>query len=322
MAWLLLTAGLAEVMAAMAGVDPWPLGLATVLNLIGPLLMAKRWQILLRARAVEAPYRKLYRSVFVANFFIRQFLPTTIGGDVLRVYDAWRLGASRAVALLSVGVDRFCGLATMLLFALIAGATADRLVQRWPLELGVALSSAALLFALAAWVMFGSRIAWLDDGVGTLVSALPRALSAKAKALWDALIAYRGEGRVLGQAMAWSIGLQLNVVLFYSLIGRSLRLPIGLDEYLLIVPLAWFVMLLPISINGIGIREGIFVLLLTACGATRAEAIAFAWLEYGLFLAFGIVGGLMYLLGGDTCRGSKRTAPGQSTTSSSDERNA
>src|SRR5690606_12640552 len=105
---------------------------------------------------------------------------------------------------------------------------------------------------------------------------------------------FRGRHGALARAMALSILLQLNVVAFYWLIGRAMGFPLGLADWLLIVPIATVVMMAPVSINGIGVREGILALLLGAHGVAPADAVAFAWLEYASFLLYGLIGGLVY----------------------------
>lgn len=293
--WLVSTAGLPQIVTTISGVDLAPLGLAAVLALLGPALIGARWRVVLRARGVAAPYGALVRSSFIASFFVRQFLPSSIGGDALRVYDAWRLGASRSVALVSVGVDRFCGMAVMLLFATVAGLTVRTLLERWPLELGGVLAVTGVVFLSVAWLLFVPHTGPIDRLVAWSAARLPAAPGAKLEALWAVLTAYRGKTAVIAQGLSWSVLLQINVVLFFSLIGWSLRLPISLAEYFVIVPLAWLVMLLPVSINGIGLREAIYVVLLGASGATEAQAIAFAWLEYAVMLAFGVVGAVLFM---------------------------
>ena len=77
---------------------------------------------------------------------------------------------------------------------------------------------------------------------------------------------------------------------------RWKRLPIGDWDLYIIAPVAILMMLLPISINGIGGRESIFGFLLTQWGAGAAEGAAPAWLDYRLFLVMGLVGGMLFAL--------------------------
>ena len=89
---------------------------------------------------------------------------------------------------------------------------------------------------------------------------------------------------------------QFNIVIHYYLVAQSLALPIPIYDYFTMVPLAIFVMMIPVSINAIGIRESIFAFFLGSYGVPVADAIAFAWLIYGFILLQGILGGIVYAL--------------------------
>ena len=128
------------------------------------------------------------------------------------------------------------------------------------------------------------------------VRFLPRRLQWMFEKMGNALAAFRGRRLALATALGISILFQLNVVAFYFLIGRSMGFEIPYYSFLLIVPLAIFIMLVPVSINAIGIREGAFVFLLGAFGINNVQAVAYAWVEFGLFLSFGLLGGIVYAL--------------------------
>jgi hypothetical protein len=95
-----------------------------------------------------------------------------------------------------------------------------------------------------------------------------------------------------------SILLQINVILFYYFIGVSLDLGVSLLYFSIIVPVALVVLLVPFSINGIGIREGIFVYLLTELGVPTKDAIALSWISFGLMLTQGLIGGVIFAFRG------------------------
>jgi glycosyltransferase 2 family protein len=80
-------------------------------------------------------------------------------------------------------------------------------------------------------------------------------------------------------------------------LSRALHVEIGLAPFFLIVPLAVFIMMVPVSINGIGVRENVFVFFLGAFGVAEATGLAFAWLEYGTLLLQALAGGLVYAAG-------------------------
>lgn len=289
--WMVRSANLREIGAALAGISVGFLALANTLQLVGMGIAALRWGGLLRSQGVRIPTGTLVQSCFVASFF-RQILPSTIGGDVIRAYDSWRGGASRGVAVATIAVDRLLGLVILALLAIIAFAfSADLGAQIPGLHLWLGLGLAGL--SAGAWALFflpKPLVTWAERSLACLPAAAARPLC---KAMNAALI-FRGKHAALVRALVLSVLLQLNVVAFYWLIGLALGLPVPAADYLLIVPIATFVMMVPISINGIGVREGIFALLLGAYGVEPATAVAFAWLEYASFLLYGVIGGIVY----------------------------
>ena len=93
--YILSRADLGAVAAALRAIDPRWLGVALLLQLLGPAIIALRWSRLLAAKGVTPGWPYLYVSTLVSTFF-RQFLPSIVGGDVIRGYDAWRAGRAGA----------------------------------------------------------------------------------------------------------------------------------------------------------------------------------------------------------------------------------
>lgn len=290
-AWILSGADLAAVGQAMIGMDPAWFGVAILMQFAGPALIAWRWQVLLAVQDVRPGWRYLYVSMLVSTFF-RQFLPSTVGGDVIRGYDAWRAGASPGFAATSLLVDRLLGLITLALFVMVAlglsQGIAGRISGVW-LWVGVGLA-AALGFL---WLMI-APVTGLTKIASGVIARLPRPIARKLTAIFDALGAFRGHPQAILRGLAISLLLQINVVSFYWAIGQGLGIAIGYEAFYVIVPLAIFVMMAPISINGIGLREGIFIYLFGLWSVGEVEALALAWMEYGIFLAFGLLGGAIY----------------------------
>jgi hypothetical protein len=75
-----------------------------------------------------------------------------------------------------------------------------------------------------------------------------------------------------------------------------MELPIPLVSFFLIIPLVTLLMMLPVSINAIGIRENAFIFFFATFGIFSPEAVAFAWIAYGLVLVQGVLGGIVYAL--------------------------
>ncbi len=104
---------------------------------------------------------------------------------------------------------------------------------------------------------------------------------------------FRGRHLSLVRALGLSLLLQLNVVLLHYLLSRAIGIELGFIDYFYVVPVALFVMLIPISINGIGVRESMFVFLLGSMGVAKSDALVLSLLAFSIFLAHGLMGGLV-----------------------------
>ena len=276
-AWILGRAPLAEIFAAFRSADLRFVLLAMALNPLAYLASVRRWRLLIRAQGGDAELSYLLRS-FLTGVFFNNLLPSTVGGDAVRALDTARLGVGKVKGAAIVFVDRFVGLLALMLFATAGLLASGRLATRVP--------------ALSAWVLGGAAAL----GVLAALLFLPFARSR----LGD-LVSFQGKGGVLGRAFAWSLLLQTQVVLNGYLLARALRVSVPLPYFFLIVPLALFAMMLPVSINGIGVRESAWAFFLAPFGVPAATAVAVAWLDYGLLLGQAAVGGVVYL------RGRRRT---------------
>jgi uncharacterized membrane protein YbhN (UPF0104 family) len=209
----------------------------------------------------------------------------------MRAYDLYRL-AQRSAPMTSVVVDRLLGLFVLTLFALVSLPFASQLTSRTPgLPLLVVGGGGALL--VVAWSIFSAAY---SGTLLRLLSKLPAALAAPASRVFGAFGAYRGQTAAFVRAFGWSFLLQSNVILFYVVIARAFGFDIPVIDFFLIVPLVLYVMMVPITVNGIGLRENMFALFFVAYGIGNSDAIAFAWLAYFGGLLYGIFGAAVYVL--------------------------
>src|SRR4029079_8680305 len=175
--------------------DPrWVLA-ALALTPLGYFVSVRRWRLLIRSQGGDAPLPFLVRSFLVGVFF-NNFLPSTIGGDTVRVLDTARTGVGRAKAVAIVFVDRFVGLLALMLFAVLG-------VLKVP--------------SLYTWVIGGAAGLAL---IAVLVFGLPRIVATRFSFQWPV--------SVLARAFAWSLLLQTLVVLNGYFLSRALHVPIPL----------------------------------------------------------------------------------------------
>lgn len=281
---------MASLRASLAKTDPLLLGLAMLTPFIGNAVTSTRWKGLLAVQGVNIPHGVLFRSCMVSIFF-NQIMPGTIGGDVIRIYDSWKAGAKKGVAISTIVVDRVLGLAALALLAVVGlffvrGSLSD--YGMVPLAI-VAVALGLGGFLLLVFSPFRSMV----EMARVVYTRLPGPFSKFFGKVDRSVEPFRGRHSVLVRAMGLSLLLQLNVVLLHYLVGRAVGIELSFVDYFYVVPVALFVMLIPLSINGIGIREGMFVYMLGSVGVDKSDALVLSLLVFAVFFAYGILGGLV-----------------------------
>jgi len=262
------------------------LAAAFVLCLVGIVVRAYRWQILLSALKIDIPLTKLTALYFIGTFF-NNILPTGIGGDVVRVY---RLSKQSKRPIESVGtvlLDRATGLLALFLIALMA------LVFSYQ-SIAPNVAAAILLLCLGSWAGLGLvlRRDWLERW-GLL------RIMAKIKQLREIYESVYACGlKAIGGALAISLVFNVLLIAVNYLIALSLGVEIPLWYFLLFVPIISFLLVLPISLSGLGVREGGYVYLFAQAGVSAPLALAMSLLFYALNVATGLIGGVLYAFEG------------------------
>lgn len=292
----------AQVWSAARAADVKWIAAAIGLVLFDRALMAYRWLVLLRAiEPRERPPVGPVMRIFFVSTFVGTFLPS-VGGDLVRAYSLSRYGVDAGQSAASVLMDRMLGVASIFILGvagvLLAGPRfADRAVV-------ITLASALVACAATALLVFSGAGAELARAV---VARLPGSRTKRLGAsLVDATRRYAHHHGNLLNVLAGSVGVQvLRVVQAYCL-GRALGIPAPLVVYFAFVPLILLIMLLPVTVNGLGTSQVAFVWFFSQAGV--AEPVSFALSI--LFVALGVVGnlpgGLLYATGG-VAPGAERT---------------
>lgn len=270
----------ADRIAAVSIVD---LILALVLLFAMSVIAAGRWALLSGAMVVDLGFPRACRILFIGLFF-NQTLPSSLGGDAVRVLLVRRGGATLTDALASVLVDRATGVAALAITA-AAGL---------PILLGVpALATPAAVVAVLALGAVVSLVflAWLggrEAGSGGRVIALIMRVAA----------GIRAAGRPAGRGLlivALSVAVHLLLVAVAALLLRGMERPVEFGLLLALVPMVMLFAIVPVSIAGWGVREGAMIVALGYAGVAQADALAVSiLLGLGLF-ATGLPGVILWL---------------------------
>ena len=256
--------------------------LALLMQFGSTAVAAYRWQLIMRNLQFGQSFSFYWNSYFKAMFF-NQGLPTSVGGDAVRVLDVAGRGFRKRDALYGVAIDRITGLGALLLLTLVAHLVKPELLPAevyrpilWLLAAGV-LGFASLSF-LGRWSWLGRqpRLAFLKTASDRLLQAVSRRrfvlLASSLLVPFLAMLAFYGAGQALG--------------LRYDLL-----------TYLAIVPPALALSVIPISIAGWGVREGALVGLFSLIGADNAVVLMMS-LAYGMMLILVSMPGLVVFLKG------------------------
>ena len=262
-----------------------------MLYILGYLISTFRWQRLLLAEGIRLPLWRLALVYFQASFF-NLFLPTLIGGDIVRGYTIYRITQGHEASIPSILADRIAGFGALVGIALIALALAYGRI-RDP-QVAVMILTVAVAFAATIVVLLHDRMKERASGLLRLVG-LTR-FQAKLQGMVEALQRYRGHRRALGQAVLLSVLLQALIIVTYYLIGASLNLGVSIVYFFLYVPLITFVAMLPVSVAGLGVREGGAVYLFAKVGVDAATALTMSLVWFSLTLVVSGLGGLAFLL--------------------------
>ena len=271
--------------------SPAWLAAALLLYLLMILASAWRWSLLLNAQHLRIPYTFLTSSYLVATF-LNNFLPSNIGGDVIRIADTARIAGSKTLATTVVLIDRGIGLLGLALMA----ATGATLMQR--LSVGPV----------------GPKLLWAGFGAGAIVATpallMPEAMTrllaplrvfhkewvdARIARLTAALTKFKETPTALAGCFLGAVIVQTVLVLFYLAIARSMNIPIGFPELAVIVPVSFIVQMIPLSVNGFGVREATFGFYFTRLGLPLESALLVSFMGAALIMLFSLSGGLVYI---------------------------
>ena len=253
-------------------------GVALLSYLAGQMLCAYKWRLLGQAIGLQGSYGRYWLAYF-SGMFMNLFLPTSVGGDVGRSLMLANGRQGLRPAIVSVLADRGTGLLALSWVALAA--------ERMLVNAGLPDVVRWSIWGLAAALTLGCLLPFLA----------PRWLDGRGETLKIANRCWRSPAR-FGSAVGMSLIFQAGLAVVHGLLGQAMGLNVPWGYYFLVSPLAALAAMMPISIYGLGFREGALVLLLGLRGIEREAALGFgvAWLLLVTLLS--LVGGAILAVTG------------------------
>jgi glycosyltransferase 2 family protein len=235
--------------------------------LLSQFVIAVRWQYLLRVQNIRLPLPQLAWLVLVGAF-ASNFLPSTVGGDIVKMAAVANGQSKRAVAVASVAVDRLFNLAAMFFWLPLSFTLRVETVG---------LTEAGLLSGLM-------RIPFVEK------------IWSRARRVFEAGRVWFTSPRTVAIALVLSwLSIGLSFVSFW-IVTLALGIHVSFWQASAVAVLSYFTALLPISVNGLGLLEGSLTALLITQGASMEQSVASAVLIRLVTMSVSLLGGVRLLM--------------------------
>ncbi|MDH3637207.1 MAG: flippase-like domain-containing protein [Gammaproteobacteria bacterium] len=255
------------------------------------LVFTYKWQILLVVKNTMVPLRTLLMITLIGKFW-GLFLPSSVSVDIIRGYYLYKKTASGAISASSVLVDKVMSLWALLLMGLVGllfygSAFAE-------VKIGLYLGGLVAVTALGLYFLQREEFAhWIDRQLPRLIGNRVSGIFLK---VYRSFIDYKKHPRTLSYSFVLSVLLQLTRVLGVYTMAMALQIDIPGIYYFVLIPIAMILIMLPISIGGFGLREGIFVGMFALAGMSTTDAFALGFALSITDLLISLVGGLLYAI--------------------------
>jgi uncharacterized protein (TIRG00374 family) len=264
---------------------PWLL-LSAALTLVTVPPMAWRWQQLLAARGIRESVSWLTRAYFV-SYAVGQVLPTSVGGDASRIFETARRHPGQMTPVTgSVLLERSLGGAVTLA---LAGVGLLLAIGRYPIGPYLWIEVVFVIATLGTGVVFFSRSVRRRLAFGVPLARKFR-VEGLLRAVYDGIHGYRDHVGTLAVVSVVTLAMQLTRVFAIYASARAVGIPLSPLPYVVLGPLLFLVMLVPFTVNGLGVREAFFVSFLGKLGVGADAAFATGFLFFVVTIALALPG--------------------------------
>jgi len=266
--------------------------LAFLVFISGIVFMAWRLKIVLAVQGYAFTVKNLF-SLTLIGYFFTNFMPTSVGGDLVKGYYISKKTKTKLGSYTAIFVDRIIGMLSLVLLASLALAIMRGDVEDKFIFWGII---ALLLFSIIS-VLLLSNEKLLKKIVSCLrLTHLLRVLKLDSlvKKTYDTMNVYAGHKEKLLQTVTLSLIAQFIGFSSIFILSKSLAVDIPFGKILLVVPVAFTLCMLPVTMNGLGLREWTFVLFFRST-IGNAAALSLSLLYLAMFLLISLIGGIIYL---------------------------
>jgi glycosyltransferase 2 family protein len=264
--------------------------------LLDRALMAWKWSLLLAPLGIHVPFWRLY-LIYSVSPLAGTLLPSTIGGDAFRLYGVMSRGISGRLSAASMIMERLLGVVAVLVVAAVSlGAAAALLKSRSDLFASIAwlLTGTVVVTAVVVALIFHRRVNRAVEAVAVRFHST--SIVTKLHRTYESCGEYRHHTSRVFYVFGLTLVEQMAPLIGTVLLVRAFRINVSLLELIAIVPIIVLMVRLPISMDGIGVQEGMFVVLFGLVGVQASEAFLLSVTARVLGLVCALPFGLLYVL--------------------------
>ncbi len=288
-AYLVWKINLSTTLDVLADVSPAWFALAAAIMFVTVPVLAARWGWLLAAHGMSERLRWLTRAYFVA-YAAGQVLPTSLGGDAVRVVETSRRHAGRtAVVTGTILLERGLGGAATVLLGAVGFVLS---IGHYDVSAYLWLEGVFVFGTLVLGFLFFARSARpLLRRVKPQLERLR--LAGPLESFYEGVHHYRGRPRLLAEVFGVTLAVQAVRILSIWAVAKAVGIDLDVRVYYVMGPLLFLVMLVPFTLNGIAVREAFFVSFLGSLGVGADQAFAAGFLYFLVILLLVLPGGVI-----------------------------
>jgi len=288
--------GRQELFGMFSSMDWRFVALSLLVSLLLNFTSAFKWHVLVSSRNVDVRLLRLFAYYYIGRFF-NLFLPTNMGGDVVRMYKLAKKTGNSKESVASVFMERFTGMITLMVLAAIAFVVSYRTYNMPRITFSFLIMTTAL--AIIGWLILDTRpFNFVRRLLLGRIKLLDKVLD-KLSEVQHAVISYRHNKGVLWKAFGISVVFYFLAIVNVWVSGRALSPEIQFVSMVIAVPAIMLIMNIPISVGGIGLMEFAYTVVFEIFGYSALLALSTALLIRFKTLLDATAGGLLYLVDKD-----------------------
>jgi uncharacterized protein (TIRG00374 family) len=250
------------------------------------LIFSLRWNFLLKAQEIYISERRSYLYLLV-SFFFNNFLPSGLGMDLIRsAYAGEKENFEKAFG--ASIMERILGMIGMMIigvFAIFSGKS--EFIKLSILYLGL------ILLTILIYYFFTSlKVEWLKE---KLISIKLFNLGKSIREFYRAIKIYKSKRRTIIIGIAYSVLVQMFITLINYFIAKGLSIPVSFSALLAFIPLITIISLIPLTINGIGLRETAYVYFFSYINIAASEAFSISLVYLVISVITSSIGGIIFI---------------------------